>query len=669
LLNIDCSDESGSAAGNDIKMKLFKTAAIAALTVSCAITFGAPAAQSATLLDFLRGTKSNDHGGKRNNTLFGHNSNFGGSLDDDTGNFPDSPVSGRPLPKVSAPKYFTYKADALKYINVAKFAPKMETAAADPEQTDPSATGSIENVSIPTMDFSQNPRAFMMDVKAKATADVAAAIESFYAKHDGLLWVDANGVTQKARDALAALADVDKVGLDPSDYQVQDPTDTFAAVDATTKQRQLMQFEVELTAAMLTYVQDTVRGRVDPNRIAEYYDFKRKAVNLQGVLAVASMSPDIKAYLESRSPSNPEFEALKKELAKLRGEEGGNEVAKVEIAPGTLLKPGQSSDQLPNIVAAIRQRGSDKLKLDHSLTLASYSGEEDYSPDLVTLVEAFQSENGLKGDGIIGKGTIRYLMGGDTQGSKIDKVKVAMEQMRWLPNDLGPRYVFINQPAFTVYYHNNGKEEFNMRVVVGSPGHQTFFFEDQIQLVEFNPYWGVPRSIIVNEMLPHLRQDPSYLDRLGYETSVNGQTVSSTDIDWNTTDAVDVRQPPGSGNALGQLKIMFPNAHAIYMHDTPQKSFFKRDMRALSHGCVRLADPKKMAAAVMNMSVEEINAQIATGQNHQIKVPEKFPVYIAYFTAYPDKDGVVQYFDDVYSRDTYMQKAFDATNKARHAAS
>ena len=168
---------------------------------------------------------------------------------------------------------------------------------------------------------------------------------------------------------------------------------------------------------------------------------------------------------------------------------------------------------------------------------------------------------------------------------------------------------------------------------------------------------------------PELRADPSYLDRQGYETSINGQTVSSSSIDWNSTDSVDVRQPPGRGNALGQLKIMFPNSHAIYMHDTPQKKFFDRDMRALSHGCVRLSDPKKMAAAVMNMTIPEIEAEIATGQNHQVKVPEKFPVYVSYFTAFPNKDGVVEYFDDVYSRDAYMDKAFAATAKARGAES
>jgi murein L,D-transpeptidase YcbB/YkuD len=642
-------------------MKFFKSAAIAALTVSCAITFSAPAAQSATLLDFLKGNKTSKK------------DSFAGSLDDDLGFFPDPAKPSKPLPRVSSPKYFTYKADALKLIAVAKFAPNLETAAADPAQVstaaDPAETGSIQNVNVmPDMDFSQNPRAFMTDVRVKAPAEVAAAIEKFYTGREGLLWVDANGVTEKARQTLAALAEADKVGLDPADYLVQDPTDTFASVDAVTKQRQLMQFEIELSAAVLTYVQDTQRGRIDPNRISEYHDFKRKIVNLDGALTIVSASSDIKAYLESRSPSNAEFEALKRELAALKAAQGGEE-ARIEIAPGTLLKPGQSNPELANVIAAIRQRGSDKLKLDHSITLASYQGTPDYTPELADVVKAFQAENGLKGDGIVGKGTIRLLMGGDTGASKVNKVVIAMEQLRWLPKDLGSRYVFINQPAFTAYYHNNNKEEFSMRVVVGSPAHQTFFFQDEVELVEFNPYWGVPRSIIVNEMLPKLREDPSYLDRLGYETSIGGQDVSSSSIDWSQTDAVDVRQPPGRGNALGELKILFPNAHSIYMHDTPQKSFFKRDMRALSHGCVRLVDPKKMAAAVMNMSVEQIDAQIATGQNHQMKVPERFPVYVSYFTAFPNKDGVVEYFDDVYSRDMYMDRAFDATKKARHTAS
>jgi murein L,D-transpeptidase YcbB/YkuD len=203
---------------------------------------------------------------------------------------------------------------------------------------------------------------------------------------------------------------------------------------------------------------------------------------------------------------------------------------------------------------------------------------------------------------------------------------------------------------------------------VGGKNTQTYFFQDQIETVEFNPYWGVPRSIIINEMLPKLRQNPGYLDQNGYEVSIKGQTVSSSSIDWRQTNAVDVRQPPGQGNALGELKILFPNTHSIYMHDTPQKSFFSKDMRALSHGCVRLAEPRKMAAAVLGLTEADIASRIAGGKNKQASVTQPIPVYVSYFTAWPNKDGAVDYFDDVYERDTYTKRAFDAIKKSRQGS-
>lgn len=642
-------------------MKLLKNATVAALTLSCAMTFGVPTAQSATLLDFLQGKNTNAERKPQRSSL------FGGSLDDDDlGEFPDAAKPAKALPKVAPPKYFTYKADPLKLIAVSKFAPATQTASAE-TVADTTSTGSIQSVSVDATS-AQDGRAFMADVRVKAPGEVAAAVEKFYTANSGLLWVDADGLKDNAQVAMAYLEGVDMVGLDPADYRVDDPSGSLATADATARQRALMQFEIELSAKLLTYIQDTVRGRIDPNRISEYHDFKRKTVNLDGALMVMRASSDIAAYLESRTPINAQFAALQREYVRLKAEGGGDQ-ARIVIAPGTLLKPGNSNPEVANVMAAIQQNGSDALKVEHAVTLAAYQGTPDYSPDLVAVVEAFQAEKGLTADGVVGPGTIRVLAGGDNNATKMAKIKVAMEQLRWLPKDLGPRYVFINQPAYQVYYHNNNKEEFSMRVVIGSPRNQTFFFQDNISLVEYNPYWGVPRSIVVNEMLPQLRADPSYLDRMGYETSIGGKQVSSSSIDWNSTDAVDVRQPPGNSNALGKLKIMFPNKHAIYMHDTPQKSFFSRDMRALSHGCVRLADPRKMAAAVMNITVPDVDAEIAGGKNKQVKVPEKFPVYIAYFTAYPNKDGVVEYFDDVYSRDSYMEKAFTATAKVRGAES
>jgi len=431
-------------------------------------------------------------------------------------------------------------------------------------------------------------------------------------------------------------------------------------------QRAQMQFELALSAKVLAYVQDTTRGRVDPNRLSGYHDFKRKTVNLAPVLKLAGLSPDIAAYLRSREPSNAEYLALKAELARLRSE--GDAANTVKVPADLVLKPGNSSGDMASVVKAIEHRASPAFKAEHAAIISGYQQTPDYTPDLVDLVKAFQSENGLKADGVIGRATVRAMVG-ESNDARIAKVQVAMEQIRWLPADLGQRYVLINQPAFMAYYHNDGQEQFGMKVVVGSKANQTYFFQDEIQTVEFNPYWGVPQSIIVNEMLPKLRRDPSYLDRLGYEVQVGGRAVSSTSVNWfGSTNAISVRQPPSSDNALGDLKILFPNAHAIYMHDTPAKSFFNRDMRALSHGCIRLVDPRRMAAAVLGTSVDKVNEQIAAGKNRAVQVPVKIPVYVAYFTAWPDKAGKVQFFDDVYDRDSYVQKAFAVTTKARAAS-
>jgi L,D-transpeptidase YcbB len=548
-----------------------------------------------------------------------------------------------PISKVASPRYYTYKPDAQKAIAIT--APETPIA----------AFGADHDLAVAHLAMSQ--------VRVTATQNVADAVQKYYNNNGALIWVDSNGVAEKAKTAMDALALADTVGLDPADYAVTVPQD-LASMGDQARQQALMKFELELSAKMLTYVQDTVRGRIDPNRISGYYDFKRKSVPLEPVLDMLRMSPDVGAYLRGRDPSSPQFLALKAELKKLMEQDQEQQSQTVTINLKGILKPGGSNPELANIIAGVKAYGSDALKTDNALTLTNYTGTPEYTPELVSLVEAYQKEQGLKPDGVVGPATVRTMVG-HSDADKIEKLVVAMEELRWLPADLGPRYVLINAAAFEAYYINDRQQQLAMRVVVGGPGHQTYFFQNTIQTVEFNPYWGVPRSIIINEMLPKLRRDPSYLDRLGYEVSYKGRRVRSSQIDWNTTSDVDVRQPPGSDNALGDLKILFPNAHAIYMHDTPAKSFFKRDMRALSHGCVRLSEPRVMAAAVMNTTVGDINQQIASGQNRAVQVPQKFPVYVAYFTAWPDKDGVVRYYDDVYNRDEATRKAFVATSAAR----
>ena len=261
--------------------------------------------------------------------------------------------------------------------------------------------------------------------------------------------------------------------------------------------------------------------------------------------------------------------------------------------------------------------------------------------------------------------------GEDPQG-KATKLRFALEQLRWLPRQLGTRYVFLNQPAFEVSYVSGAGAPLTMRAVIGKRNAQTYFFTDRIKEITYNPYWNVPRSIVINEMLPKLWRNPSYLDRLGYEVSTSrGREVASSAVDWSAFAAqqvsIDVRQPPGRGNALGRLKIDFPNKHAIYLHDTNQKHLFAREQRALSHGCVRLEHPREMAAALLGTRVAEIDRKIATDETQTVRVPGDVPVYLAYFTAWPDAQGNVRYYKDIYDRDAHLAQAIGKTRESRNA--
>jgi murein L,D-transpeptidase YcbB/YkuD len=626
-------------------MTLKKTAAIVTLLSGCALTtLHTGPANAMTLMDLFRRNRAPE----TLQTLPEVAPAPSGGL-----SAPPRRSASEAAPRVVGPRYYTYKAEAPRRIETDRL-------------VDPVVTGSLQAASATTGQAGSlsDARPYMPSVTAYAAPDVAKTIEAYYAGTDALIWVDGSGINERARSALSVLADAASIGLDPQDYAVALPSDLPDATDMAAREKALVSFEIRLSAAVLTYVQDTVRGRIDPNAISGYHDFKRKDVNLGGKLRVIAASHDVAAFLTSQTPSSPEFVALRNELKRLDAAADGQ--PRIEIPQGTLLKPGISDAGLPAVISAIKLKASDALKTEHATTLASYQESQDYTPDLVALVEGFQKENGLKPDGIVGQASIRILSGGDSNRDKVAKLRIAMEQARWLPADLGSRYVFINQPAFTASYHDNNAEQFSMRVVVGSKTNQTYFFQDEIQTVEFNPYWGVPQSIIINEMLPKLRSDPGYLDRLGYQVEVGGRAVSSNEVDWyGSTKGVSVRQPPSDDNALGELKILFPNAHAIYMHDTPSKSFFKKDMRALSHGCVRLADPRRMAAAVLGTTVDDVAKQIAGGRNKGVSVPQRIPVYVAYFTAWPDKNGRVAYFEDVYDRDTYMNRAFDATRTVR----
>jgi murein L,D-transpeptidase YcbB/YkuD len=408
--------------------------------------------------------------------------------------------------------------------------------------------------------------------------DIADAVEAYYGNPKAkLIWVDGRGPTAKAVQAMNLLKQADDWGLSASDYAV---ATTFETVPRGSPEyaKSLALFEASLSGKFLMFLQDNYRGRIDPNQLSNYYDFKRKQVDLKAAIDQLSAHPDLMPVVDRLMPSNPKFAQLAAELHWLRSS-------------------GQGGDSAANI----------------------------------------------------------------------DKVIVAMEEIRWLPQEFPDRYVFINQPAYMAYYYEQGQLALSMKAVIGQQDHQTNFFDASIKTVQFNPDWGVPQSIIRNEMLPHLKRDPAYLDREGYKVSVNGKPMSSAKVDWaQPLENISVVQPPGPDNALGQLKILFPNPHDIYMHDTPARGKFAAQDRMFSHGCVRLENPRAMAAAVLKTSVEFVAQQIADGGKKDMQVPEEVPVYVSYFTAWPTADGVVHYFDDIYGRDAETLAAISMTTSSRN---
>jgi len=578
------------------------------------------------------------------------------------GEFPPPPrkKAAAPITRISSPTYNTYKADSLVRVDFSALAATGQTGSVSPPEAATAQNAAFQ----PSPDDSAFRQALagLNGYDLSAERDIAKALIAYYSANPGFIWVSDGTVNANAGDALRVLGDAASYGLNPLDYTVDVPPAGAAGSDNGERLKQLIRFEMALSARVLRYVHDAQDGRIEPDRISDYYDFPAKPLDLEGVLKTLAHTREVRTYLESRHPQNPEYQALRVELEALRASTE-NEIV---VDPKLLLKPGENSTELPKLLTLIA-RGLDDEMGEYGELLSRLGTSETYVPELVPVIKAAQKKAGLKPDGVIGPRTVAELAG-SSKADRLAKVQYALEELRWLPSDLGSPRVFINQPAFTASYIDGGVEKLKTRVVIGRTTNQTSFFYDQIKQVDFHPYWGVPQSIIVNEMLPRLRSDPGYLDRSGYEvTDARGKRIPSSAINWGQYGSkvpYNVRQLPSEANALGELKILFPNKHAIYMHDTPQKSFFQRDVRALSHGCVRLQDPRGMAAAVLGTSVDYIADKLKKGHSTE-NVTRKIPVYVAYFTAWPDTSGKVEYFPDIYDRDARLKQALETTEAVR----
>jgi murein L,D-transpeptidase YcbB/YkuD len=301
-------------------------------------------------------------------------------------------------------------------------------------------------------------------------------------------------------------------------------------------------------------------------------------------------------------------------------------------------------------MAALRQR----LAIEGDLDPAH---EKDpsavYNAALVDAIKRFQERHRIKPDGIIDPSTVAALNVPVEQ--RIRTIALNLERWRWLPDPMPARYLMVNVPDFRLEAIENGKMVMDMRVVVGEPDNKTPIFADEMTHVIFSPYWNIPPGIAKDETIPRVMNDPAFLARNNMEVvNQSGQVVDPYSVDWANTSGLRIRQRPGSDNALGGVKFVFPNNFDVYLHDTNATKLFDRIERGLSHGCVRVEEPLKLAQYVLRdqteWTPEAIDAAMKAGQEKHVKLSTPIPVYIVYKTAWVH-DGGVRFLKDLYGHD------------------
>lgn len=476
------------------------------------------------------------------------------------------------------------------------------------------------------------------------------AMAEFYAERGTeFLWITEDGVNDRARRVAEVIARADAFDLRPENYALPDMSETPPAGD---KAAWLASTEYQISKTVLAYARHAQSGHVDPREISRILDITPDAPDPLAVLrGLTRDEVKVAAYLEGFHPQHPQFTGLLDRLSALRA---ASQRATVRIPAGDVIKPGETHPH----VALLRKR----LSVDETV-----EAPNTYDAELVAKVERFQKRNGLHVDGLIGPATRRAL--NLSHEDKIETLRANLERWRWFPNDLGARYVHVNIPEFMVRVRDRGRTAFEERIVVGKPKHATPSFSDQMELVVFNPYWNVPYSIMKNEIVPVARRDPSFLSRQNLSVVWRGgRTVDPYRVDWSEVDLgkVRLRQSPGSHNALGEVKFLFPNKHSVYLHDTPSKHLFNRSQRAFSHGCMRVRNPRQFAEAIMSVQGWDkaaISRAIASGANRAVRLKNPLPVHITYFTAAVSQSGGVQYFGDIYGHDGKTLRALKQAQK------
>ena len=463
----------------------------------------------------------------------------------------------------------------------------------------------------------------------------AGLMRNFYnSRNYQFAWFTEDGLAEQARAFWNLHNNYIQLSTDSafSDKGLHKQMELFVNEDTpiNTAIENVLQTELALTEHFFEYAQYAYTGKVDPGELQ--WHIPRKKLNAMALLDSLILNKG--QNIEQWEPVNKQYKLMYKELKRYY------EIAKAggweEISSGRKKNYKQGDSAIA--IKQVKQRLSD---------IGDYSENDTsqrFTSDFIAAVKQAQKRYGYKQDGVIGADLIKDL--NVPVKNRIEQMLINMERMRWMPKDPQGSRIVVNIPEYKMHVLDGTKKVFDMDIVVGTSANRTVIFNDTLKYVVFSPYWNIPRSIVRNEILPGIRKSANYLARKNMEQTgfINGLPV--------------IRQKPGDSNALGRVKFIFPNSYSIYFHDTPSKSLFKNKKRAFSHGCIRLAQPKKMAEYLLQNQPEwtagKINEAMNASKEKWVSLKEPVPVIITYFTSWISNDGLLNFREDIYGHDKKM---------------
>jgi murein L,D-transpeptidase YcbB/YkuD len=466
---------------------------------------------------------------------------------------------------------------------------------------------------------------------------------------------------------IAAIADLQYDGLDPADYHVAALQSFRSDLRGGKPLVPTDQADLELVAtdAMMLALYHLYFGKVDPEKLSSQWNFSARPLDVEAGLdrfRQALTAGEIAESFERARPQHPWYQRGRERLKEYRALEAAGGWS--PISTGPTMKPGVSDPRVP----ALRYRLTVSKDLAGTLEAPTPPYDTFYDGTLEAAVKRFQQRHGLTPDGAIGPGTLQAL--NVPVSARIDQIRVNLERSRWVLHELHGDFVLVDVAGFYVSYFRNEEPMWTSKVIVGRPYRETPIFKSTITYVVFNPTWTIPPGILVKDKLPVIKRDPGYLKRNNIRViDSSGREVDPRSVNWNRYGAgrlppYQLRQDPGDDNALGLVKIMFPNRYSVYLHDTPSKSLFDKDERTFSSGCIRVQKAFELAELVLDDASRWNQATmaevVAAKAMKTVSLAKPVPVLLLYWTAQPTPDGQVLFRNDIYGRDPPTLAALDS---------